>query len=88
MPSTDYKMEQIEKKLNELIELVKKGNTTPKVENHTHHHYPTYPNWNYYPHWQYGTGTTNPTFSSGNLSGVTWTDSTNDTTTNGPVNPT
>lgn len=66
---------QIIKKLDELIDLVKKN--MGNVENHTHHHYPPYPNhYPSYPYWTTSGGTTGP-----NLTGVTYTNRTE----NGPT---
>jgi hypothetical protein len=73
-------------KLNELIDLVKKNTTAPKVENHTHHHYPTYPTYQYPTTYPWTTGGSTGGFSGNIPSGVTWTNSTNDP--NGTTNPT
>lgn len=62
------KTDQILKKLDELIDLVKKNHST--VENHTHHHYPAQ---TYYPNWTYPTwyGSSSPNTSSGVAPGTT-----------------
>ena len=58
--SVEDRTGQIIKKLDELIDLVKKNQPTT-VENHTHHHYPSYPTYSYpqYPYWTTSGGTTN-----------------------------
>lgn len=57
--SVEDRTGQIIKKLDELIDLVKKNQPTT-VENHTHHHYPSYPTYSYpqYPYWTTSGGST------------------------------
>ena len=65
--SVEDRTGKILKKLDELIDLVKK-NQFGTVENHTHHHYPSYPTYTYpqYPYWTTSGGSN----LSGNVSSI------------------